>query len=73
MRDVAAALVGGTAITGGTTNPVNVIFGSLIVALLPIGAAAVGIPPQAQSLAYGLIIILAVALTISRSRTGVVK
>lgn len=73
LPGIAAALVGGTAITGGSTNPVNVIFGALIVALLPIGAAAVGIPPQAQSLAYGLIIILAVALTISRSRAGVVK
>lgn len=73
LPGIAAALVGGTAITGGSTNPVNVIFGALIVALLPIGAAAVGVPPQAQSLVYGLIIILAVALTISRSRTGVVK
>lgn len=73
LPGIAAALVGGTAITGGVTNPINVIFGALTVALLPIGAASVGVPPQAQSLVYGLIIILAVALTISRSRTGVVK
>lgn len=73
LPGIAAALVGGTAITGGRTNPVNVIFGALIVALLPIGAAAVGVPPQAQSLVYGLIIILAVALTTSRSGGAVVK
>lgn len=73
LPGIAAALVGGTAITGGVTNPINVIFGALTVALLPIGAASVGVPPQAQSLVYGLIIILAVALTISRSRTGIVK
>jgi ribose transport system permease protein len=73
LPGIAAALVGGTAITGGVTNPINVIFGALTVALLPIGAASVGVPPQAQSLVYGIIIILAVALTISRSRTGVVK
>lgn len=73
LPGIAAAIMGGTAITGGVTNPINVIFGALTVALLPIGAAAVGIPPQAQSLVYGLIIIIAVALTISRSRSGVVK
>ena len=73
LPGIAAAIVGGTAITGGITNPVNVIFGALTVALLPIGAAAVGVPPQAQSLVYGLIIIVVVALTISRSRSGVVK
>jgi ribose transport system permease protein len=70
---IAAAIVGGTAITGGVSNPLNVIFGALIIALIPIGTAAVGIPPQAQSLVYGLVIIVAVALTISRSRLGVVK
>lgn len=73
LPGIAAAIMGGTAITGGVTNPINVIFGALTVALLPIGAAAVGVPPQAQSLVYGLVIIIAVALTISRSRSGVVK
>ena len=73
LPGIAAAIMGGTAITGGITNPINVIFGALTVALLPIGNAAVGIPPQAQSLVYGLIIIIAVSLTISRSRGDVVK
>ena len=49
------------------------IFGALTVTLIPIGAAALGIPSEAQSLVYGLVIIIAVALTISRSRVGVVK
>ena len=73
LPGIAAAIVGGTAITGGITNPINVIFGALTVALLPIGLAVVGVPPQAQSLVYGLVIIIAVALTISRTRSGVVK
>lgn len=70
---IAAAIVGGTAITGGLTNPLNVVFGALTVALIPIAAAAVGVTPQAQSLVYGLVIILAVALTMSRHRGEVVK
>lgn len=70
---IAAALIGGTAITGGMTNPLNVVFGSLTIALIPIAAAAVGVTPQAQSLVYGVVIILAVALTMTRARTAVVK
>ncbi|GAB4100455.1 ABC transporter permease [Sinomonas halotolerans] len=73
LPGIAAAIVGGTAITGGTTNPINIVFGALTVALVPIGAAAVGVTPQAQSLVYGLVIIAAVALTMSRSRGEVVK
>ncbi|MDO9378117.1 MAG: ABC transporter permease [Nocardioidaceae bacterium] len=73
LPGIAAAIVGGTAITGGVTNPINVVFGAATIALLPIGAAAVGVPPQAQSLVYGAVIIVAVALTMSRARGAVVK
>jgi ribose transport system permease protein len=73
LPGITAAIVGGTAITGGITNPINVVFGALTVTLIPIGAAALGIPSEAQSLVYGLVIIIAVALTINRKRVGVVK
>ena len=70
---IAAAILGGTAITGGVTNPITVVFGALTTALLPIGIATVGINAQAQSLAYGFVIILIVALTATRSRHAIVK
>ncbi|WP_422935570.1 ABC transporter permease [Sinomonas sp. P47F7] len=73
LPGIAAAIVGGTAITGGVTNPINIVFGALTVGLVPIGAAAVGITPQAQSLVYGLVIIIVVALTMNRNRAGAVK
>lgn len=73
LPGIAAAIVGGTAITGGVTNPINIVFGALTVGLVPIGAAAVGVTPQAQSLVYGLVIITAVALTMGRGRSEVVK
>ena len=73
LPGITAAIVGGTAITGGITNPINIVFGALTVTLIPIGAAALGMPSEAQSLVYGLVIIIAVALTISRKRIGVVK
>lgn len=73
LPGIAAAMVGGTAITGGVTNPINVIFGALTIALTPIAAAAVGVTSQAQSLVYGLVIIIAVALTMGRDRNRIVK
>jgi ribose transport system permease protein len=41
--------------------------------LIPIGAAALSVPPQAQSLVYGLVIIIAVVLTRSRASGEIVK
>lgn len=73
LPGIAAAIVGGTAITGGTTNPLLVIFGALTVALIPIAAAVVGVPASAQSLVYGLVIIVAAALTMQRRSDAVVK
>jgi ribose transport system permease protein len=73
LPGIAAAIVGGTAITGGTTNPLLVIFGALTVAMIPIASAALGVPTTAQSLVYGLVIIVAVALTIRRSGNDIVK
>ena len=73
LPGIAAAIVGGTAITGGTTNPLLVIFGALTIALIPIAAAVVGVPASAQSLVYGLVIIVAAALTMQRSSSQTVK
>jgi ribose transport system permease protein len=73
LPGIAAAIVGGTAITGGTTNPLLVIFGALTVAMIPIASAALNVPTTAQSLVYGLVIIVAVALTIRRSGNDVTK
>ena len=73
LPGIAAAIVGGTSITGGRTNPLLVIFGALTVALIPIASAVLHVPPTAQSLVYGLVIIVAVALTIRRSAGTVIK
>lgn len=70
---IAAALAGGTAITGGACNPINVVFGSMFIALIPVGTAAMGVSTQAQSIVYGAVLIVAVAATASRSRSGLVK
>ena len=73
LPGIAAALVGGTSISGGLTNPLNVICGALTVAFVPVAIQALGFSAQAQSLVYGIFIILVVALTTTRTRGLVVK
>ena len=73
LPGIAAALVGGTSISGGQTNPINVVLGALTVAFVPIAIQAFGFSAQAQSLVYGLFIIVVVALTTVRARDAVIK
>ena len=73
LPGIAAAIVGGTSISGGVMNPLNVIFGALTVALVPIATAALGFDPSTQNLVYGVVIIVVVALTLTRSRSATVK
>lgn len=73
LPGIAAAIVGGTSISGGVMNPLNVIFGALTVALVPIATTALGFDPSTQNLVYGVVIIVVVALTLTRSRSATVK
>ena len=54
-------------------NPLNVIFGALTVALVPIATTALGFDPSTQNLVYGVVIIVVVALPLTRSRSATVK
>ncbi len=73
LPGIAAALIGGTSISGGQTNPLNVVFGALTIGFVPIAIQAMGLGAQAQSLVYGIFIILVVALTTVRSRSSIIK
>lgn len=73
LPGIAAALLGGTSISGGLTNPLNVICGALTVAFVPVAIQALGFSAEAQSLVYGIFIILVVVLTTTRTRGLVIK
>ena len=70
MPAIAAAIVGGCAITGGVGHPLNVVVGALIVAFIPIGTAAFGVEANIQQLVYGVVVVVATALTLDRRRVG---
>ena len=73
LPSIAAVVVGGTAITGGFGGLGRTFAGVLIVTILRVGIAVVGVDPGYEPLAYGVLVVAAVAFTIDRSKTGIVK
>ena len=70
---VTAVVVGGTALSGGVGSVLNSVIGVLIVVVLANGMVLMGVPPYVQQGVQGLLIIVAVALALDRSRLDVVK
>ena len=73
LQSIAAVVVGGTALTGGTGGPVNTVIGALILGVMENGMNVVGVDAYFQQSILGLVIIVSVALTFDRSKTAVMK
>jgi ribose transport system permease protein len=69
---IAAVIVGGTAITGGVGSVWRTLIGALIISVVRIGMTFVGVDIFAQ-IVFGIVLILAVAVTIDRSKIPIVK
>jgi ribose transport system permease protein len=70
---VTAIVVGGTALTGGIGGVADSLVGVLIVTVLANGMVLFGISPYVHETVQGLMIIIAVALSIRRSGSLVIK
>ena len=70
---ITAAVVGGTAITGGTGGALNAFIGALVVTGLNNGMVLMQINPYIQGAIMGLLLIGAVAITIDREKIGIIK
>jgi ribose transport system permease protein len=70
---IAAVIVGGTAITGGIGSIARTLIGALIISVVRIGMTFVGVDIFAQQIVFGIVLILAVAVTIDRSKIPIVK
>ena len=70
---ITAVVVGGTALSGGQGSVVQTLVGVLIVTVLGNGMVLMGISPYVQQAVQGLLIIVAVALSIDRARIGIIK
>jgi len=70
---IAAVVVGGTAITGGIGSIWRTAIGALIISVVRIGMTFIGVDIFAQQIVFGAVLILAVAITIDRSKIPIVK
>ena len=70
---IASVIVGGTAITGGIGGVARTLIGALIIIVARVGMDSAGVDVFAQQMVYGLIVIIAVTLTIDRSKIAMVK
>jgi ribose transport system permease protein len=73
LQSIAAVVVGGTALTGGTGGAVNTLIGALILGVMENGMNVVGVDAYFQQSILGSVIIVSVALTFDRSKVSMTK
>ncbi len=70
---IVAVLVGGTPLTGGVGGVINTLAGTLIVVVIRSAMIYLDINATMQQMVFGIILIVAIALTIDRSKIRIVK
>ena len=70
---IVAVLVGGTPLTGGVGGVINTVIGTLIVMVIRAAMVYVEISATQQQMIFGVVLIVAIALTIDRSKMQIVK
>jgi len=69
---IAAVVIGGTALSGGSGGVHRTIFGVAVIAVVKNGLNIAHVHPYIQILFTGILVIAAVALTLDRSRLAFV-
>lgn len=70
---IVAVLVGGTPLTGGVGGVINTLIGTLIVAVLRTSMLYFEVDATKQQMVFGIVLIVAIALTIDRAKLRIVK
>jgi ribose transport system permease protein/putative xylitol transport system permease protein len=70
---IAAVVMGGTALSGGIGGPHRTLLGVLVIAILTNGMDVTEVNNFTQDMVKGVVIILAVSLTIDRSKYSFIK
>lgn len=70
---IAAVVVGGTPLTGGVGGIFSTVLGAFIITILSNGMNMVGVDPFIQNIAKGIVLIVAVFITIDRSKIDIIK
>lgn len=70
---IAAVVLGGTSLTGGSGGVIRTLAGTMLIAVFRTGMTFVGVNALAQQIVFGVILILAVCLNTGRAPKGVMK
>jgi ribose transport system permease protein len=70
---ITAVVVGGTSLSGGKGGVLNTLLGALIVTVLQNGLILLGVNPYIQSGIQGIIIVIAVAFSVTRGKKSISK
>lgn len=68
LEAIAAVVIGGTSLAGGKGSIVGTVIGALIMAVLTNGLRIISVPQEWQSVAVGIVILVAVYLDMLRRR-----
>jgi ribose transport system permease protein len=68
LEAIAAVVIGGTSLQGGKGSIVGTVIGALIMAVLTNGLRIISVPQEWQSVAVGVVILIAVYLDMLRRR-----
>ena len=68
MPSIAAVLMGGTAVSGGVGGAWQTLVGTLILGVLRVAFNAIGIDPSVHQLLFGVIVLIALAVSVDRSK-----
>jgi len=70
---ISAVVLGGTPLTGGYGSIPKTVVGTISLVVLANGLTIAGVPPSWNNVARGLLLIIAVAISLDRKKIGVVK
>lgn len=73
LTAIAAVVIGGTPLTGGTGGPLGTLLGALIITSLNAGLNIVGVAPEWSPVITGGVLVVAVVISIDRKRIGIIK
>ena len=73
LRAIGAVVIGGVPITGGSGNILGTFFGVLLMGVISNSLNMLRINPYFQEMAYGILIIIAIAISSLRYRNSGIK
>jgi ribose transport system permease protein len=73
LLSIVGVVLGGTAISGGIGGLASALIGGLITAWLRVLTVLVGVAPTTQYIVFGVMALIAVALTTDRTKIGIIK